>query len=91
RSSEGFKLVTRIQDEAHRFALEYHRKAREKAVITSILDQIEGIGQKRKVALLQHFGSISNIKKASVDELKQVKGMTAKSSEAVYNYLNKSL
>ncbi len=91
RSSEGFKLVTRIQDEAHRFAIEYHRKAREKAVITSVLDQIEGIGQKRKVALLQHFGSISNIKKASVDELNEVKGMTIKSSEAVYNYLNKDV
>lgn len=88
KSSEGFKLITRIQDEAHRFALEYHRKAREKSVIKSVLDQIDGIGSKRKLALLTHFGSISNIKKASINELIAVDGMTKKSSEAVYNFFN---
>lgn len=88
KSSEGFKLITRIQDEAHRFALEYHRKAREKSVIKSVLDQIDGIGSKRKILLLQHFGSIDNIKRATVEELLSLNGMNKKCSESVYNYFN---
>ncbi|MCL2874664.1 MAG: excinuclease ABC subunit UvrC [Defluviitaleaceae bacterium] len=85
-SSEGFKLVTRIQDEVHRFAITYHRKLREKSAIKSILDDIPGIGGTRRKALLKHFGDIENISKASVEELADVQGMNNKAAEAVYRF-----
>ncbi len=88
KSSEGFKLITRIQDEVHRFAIEFHRKSREKTLIRSILDDIEGIGEKRKKALLKHFGSIDKIKLANIDELLNIESMNYKSAEAVYNFFN---
>ncbi|WP_250278574.1 excinuclease ABC subunit UvrC [[Clostridium] colinum] len=91
KSSEAFKLITRIQDEVHRFSIEFHRKSREKTVIKSVLDNIEGIGEKRKKALLKHFGSIDKIKNASIDELLEVDTMSKKTSEAVYNFFRKSL
>ncbi len=84
--SEGFKLLTRIQDEVHRFAIEYHRKLREKIMIKSDLDEINGIGEKRKRELLKHFGDIELIKKASIEELTVVKSMDKKSAEALYNF-----
>lgn len=90
KSSEGFKLITRIQDEVHRFAIEFHRKSREKNVIKSVLDDIDGIGQKRKKALLKHFGSIDNIKNAEVENLAQVDGMNVKSAQAVYDFFRKT-
>lgn len=89
-TSEGFKLVTRIQDEVHRFAIEYHRKLRSKAQIRSALDDINGIGAKRRKALMKHFGSIDKIKSATVEQLTEVDTMNIKSAEAVYNFFNLS-
>lgn len=70
--SEGFKLITRIQDEAHRFAIEYHRSLRTKAQVKSALDEIPGVGPARRKALMRHFGSIGEIKEASVEKLCEV-------------------
>ncbi|MBQ0043074.1 MAG: excinuclease ABC subunit UvrC [Lachnospiraceae bacterium] len=69
RNSEGFKLITRIQDEAHRFAIEFHRSLRSKAQVKSVLDDIPGIGPERRRALMRHFASIEDIKNASAEEL----------------------
>lgn len=88
KSSEAFKLITRIQDEVHRFAIEYHRKSRQNLITKSILDDINGIGEKRKKALLKHFGSIDKIKSATIDELLNVESMTYNSSKAVYDFFN---
>jgi excinuclease ABC subunit C len=87
-NSEGFKLITRIQDEVHRFAIEYHRKLREKAQIHSILDDIKGIGVKRRKALMSYFGDIEAIKRAELDELKKADGMDSRSAEAVYKFFH---
>ncbi len=87
--SEGFKLVTRIQDEVHRFAIEYHRKLHQKNQIKSILDDIKGIGKNRKKALIKHFGSIDNIRKASFEEIKAVESMTEASARAVFDFFGK--
>ncbi len=84
--SEGFKLLTRIQDEVHRFAIEYHRKLRDKNQIKSQLDDIEGVGPKRRVALLKHFGSVDNIKKATLEELCKVDGMNKSVGEKIINF-----
>ncbi|QIB26895.1 excinuclease ABC subunit UvrC [Caloranaerobacter azorensis] len=89
KNSNCFKLITRIQDEAHRFAISYHRSLRNKKLFNSQLDSIKGIGEKRKKALLKFFGSIEKIKNASIEELKSVDGMNIKSAEAVYNYFRK--
>ncbi len=83
RDSQGLYLLQRIRDEAHRFALGYHRKLRAKKSLTSILEEIPGIGPKRRQALLKHFGSIEAIRQAPVEELAAVKGMTRKAAEAV--------
>lgn len=88
-TSEGFKFLTRIQDEVHRFAIEYHRKLREKKQVHSILDDISGIGSVRRKALMKHFGDINAIRRAEVEELQQVDGMNIKSAEAVYNFFRK--
>lgn len=88
-TSEGFKLLTRIQDEVHRFAIEYHRKLREKKQVHSILDDIPGIGSVRRKALMKHFGDINAIRRAEIEELQQVDGMNIKSAEAVYNFFRK--
>lgn len=89
KHSEGFKLITRIQDEAHRFAIEYHRKLRTKTQIQSILDEIEGIGPARRKALLRHFGSVEKIRKAPIEALASVESMNVKSAEAVYSFFAK--
>lgn len=88
KNSEAFKLITRIQDEVHRFAIEYHRKMRSKAQIQSILEEIEGIGVERRRALIQHFKSVENIKIATVDDLEQVEKMNKKVAEAVYTFFH---
>lgn len=85
-SSEGFKLITRIQDEVHRFAIEYHRLLRSKEQIHSILDDIKGIGPARKKALIQHFKSIEKIKAATVEELEQVASMNHQAAVTVYQF-----
>ena len=83
RDSQGLYLLQRIRDEAHRFALGYHRKLRAKKSLASILEEISSIGPKRRQALLKHFGSIEAIRQASVEELAAVKGMTRKAAEMV--------
>ncbi len=86
KDSLEFKLVYRIQEEAHRFAISYHRSLRSKEMLKSELDEIKGIGKKRKAALLKHFKTIDNIKKASIEELAQVEGMNRRVAEDLYNY-----
>lgn len=88
KSSEVFKLVTRIQDETHRFAIEYHRNLRGKAQVKSILDDIEGIGDTRRKALMKHFGSIEAIKEASEEELATVNTMNKRSAKQVYDFFH---
>jgi len=88
RNSEGFKLLTRIQDEVHRFAIEYHRKLREKSQIHSVLDDVPGIGAVRRKALLKHFGAIEKIQEASADELALAEGMNKRAAEAVYKFFH---
>lgn len=86
RRSEGFKLITRIQDEAHRFAIEYHRSLRSQAQVKSILDDIKGIGAVRRKALMKHFKSIDAIMAASVEALVAVDGMDKRAANAVYDF-----
>ena len=90
RHGEGFKLITRIQDEAHRFAIEYHRSLRSKSQVKSILDDIPGIGPRRRKALMKKFQSLENIRNASVEELAQAEGMNQKSAEAVYLFFRQN-
>lgn len=85
---EAFRLVTRIQDEAHRFAISYHRKLRQDNQIKSILDEIKGIGAARRKALLQHFGSAEKVKEATIEELAEVKAMNRGAAEAVYHFFH---
>lgn len=89
-SSEGFRLITRIQDEAHRFAIEYHRSLRSKEQVHSILDDIPGIGDTRRKALLRKFKSVENIRDASEEELAQTESMNAGSARRVYEFFHKS-
>ncbi len=86
RHSQALYLVQRIRDEAHRFAITYHRKLRSKRNMVSVLDHIPGIGAKRRKALWDHFGSLAKIKAAEVVALSQVEGMTLPAAEAVYNF-----
>lgn len=86
KSSEGFKLLTRIQDETHRFAIEYHRQLRSKGQVKSVLDEIEGVGEKRRRALIRHFKSIDAIKGATAEEIAEVPGMNKKAAENVVDY-----
>ncbi|WP_318709956.1 excinuclease ABC subunit UvrC [Candidatus Acetatifactor stercoripullorum] len=88
--SEGFKLITRIQDEAHRFAIEYHRSLRSKGQVKSVLDDIPGVGPARRKALMRHFKSLEDIGKASVEELLQLPEMNRGSAEAVYDFFHKT-
>ncbi|QUH30087.1 excinuclease ABC subunit UvrC [Vallitalea guaymasensis] len=88
KDSEGFKLITRIQDEAHRFAIEYHRKLRSKKQIQSILDDIEGIGPKRRINLIKHFGSVEKIRQADVDDLEKTEGINRKVAQTIYDFFH---
>lgn len=85
---EGFKLITRVQDEAHRFAIEYHRSLRGQAQIKSVLDEIEGVGPARRKALMKYFMDIDAIKKAEVEELKKADGITQTVAQNIYNYFH---
>lgn len=89
-SGEGFRLITRIQDEAHRFAIEYHRSLRSREQVHSILDDIPGIGDTRRKALLRKFKSVENIRDASEEELAQTESMNARSARQVYEFFHKS-
>ena len=88
RSSEGFRLITRIQDEAHRFAIEYHRSLRSKEQVHSILDDIPGIGPARRKALMKAFSSLEAIREASEEELAKVPSMNAGSAKKVFDFFH---
>ncbi len=87
-TSEGFKLITRIQDEAHRFAIEYHRSLRSKSQVKSVLDEIPGVGPARRRALMKHFNSIEEIREADVDELSAVPEINARAAEEIYRFFH---
>lgn len=90
RDSEGFKLITRIQDEAHRFAIEYHRLLRSKGQVHSILDDIPGIGPSRRKDLMRHFQGIDEIKAATVEELAGLPTMNEKAAKQVYGFFHET-
>lgn len=89
KDSEAFKLITRIQDEAHRFAIEFHRKLRSQGQVHSVLDDISGIGPARRKALMKHFMNLEAIKNASVEELKAIPSMNENSAVEVYKFFHK--
>ena len=86
KNNTALHLLQQVRDESHRFAITYHRKLRSKNIQASSLDDIVGIGKKRKISLLKEFGSVDNIKKASIEELAKINGMNLKTAENVYNY-----
>lgn len=85
---QGFRLITRIQDETHRFAIEYHKLIRSKTQVHSILDDIPTIGESRRKALMRHFDSLDDIRGATVEELRKVPGMNARSAQAVVDFFH---
>ncbi len=88
RNSEGFKLITRIQDEAHRFAIEYHRSLRSVSQIKSVLDDVPGVGPVRRKALMRHFKSIDELKNADVETLSQLEEIPPNIAEAIYRFFH---
>lgn len=84
--SEGFKLITRIQDEAHRFAIEYHRSLRSKTQVKSVLDDIPGVGPARRKALMRYFKSLEEIRQASVEELMEIPEMNERTAEEIVTF-----
>lgn len=91
RHSEGFKLITRIQDEAHRFAIEYHRSLRSKTQVKSVLDDIPGVGPARRKALMKAFKSIDEIKEATAEELAEKAGLPQNTAEEIYAFFRKEM
>lgn len=89
--SEGFHLITRIQDETHRFAIEYHKSLRTREQVHSVLDDIDNIGPVRRRALMKYFTDIHSIKEAPVEELLKVEGMDMRSAQCVYDYFHKKI
>ena len=87
--SEAINMITALQDETHRFAITYHKLLRSKEQVHSILDEIEGIGPKRRKALLLHFKNIEAIKSASIEDLTSAPGMNRAAAEKVYEFFNK--
>ena len=88
RNSEVFGMITRLQDEAHRFAITYHKQLRGKEQVHSILDDIKGVGPARRKALMQHFKEIGRIKDAAVEELSAVEGVTPQVAEEIYRFFH---
>lgn len=88
RHSEGFKLITRIQDEAHRFAIEYHRSLRSKGQVKSILDDIPNIGPGRRKALMRRFKGLEAVREATLEELEATEGMNSRSAKSVYEFFH---
>ena len=86
--SEGFKLITRIQDETHRFAIEYHRSLRSKAQVHSRLDEIPGVGPARKKALMRTFRSVEEIMQADREELARIPEIPEETAESIYRYFH---
>ena len=91
RHSEGFKLITRIQDEAHRFAIEYHRSLRSKTQVKSVLDDIPGVGPARRKALMKAFKSIDEVKNATAEELAEKAGLPQNTAEEIYTFFRKEV
>ena len=91
RQSEGFKLITRIQDEAHRFAIEYHRSLRSKEQVHSVLDDIPGVGPTRRKALMKAFSNIGDIKEASIEELEKIPNIPRNIAEEIYSFFHSSV
>ena len=89
RTSEGFRLITRIQDEAHRFAIEYHRQLRGKGQVHSILDDIPEIGPARRKDLMRHFQSLDEIKNVTEEQLMELPSMNEKAARSVYNFFHR--
>lgn len=90
KNSEVFGMITRLQDEAHRFAITYHKLLRGKEQVKSILDDIKGVGPARRKALMQHFKEIDKIKSATVEELQVVEGITLKVAEEIYSFFHEA-
>ena len=88
RNSEGFKLITRIQDEAHRFAIEYHRSLRSKAQVKSVLDEIPGVGPSRRKALMRRFRSIEEVKNADVETLAGLDEIPESVARGIYDFFH---
>lgn len=88
KGSEAILMITALQDEAHRFAIEYHRQLRSKNQVHSVLDEIPGVGPARRKALIKHFKDIENIKNASLDELVQVEGIPASTARYIYDFFH---
>jgi excinuclease ABC subunit C len=86
--SEGFKLITRIQDEAHRFAIEYHRSLRGKSQVKSVLDQIPGVGEARRKALMRRFASLKELQNAQLDELQAIPEIPERVAQDIYHYFH---
>ena len=89
RHSEAFRLITRMQDEAHRFAIEYHRSLRRKTNVRSVLDEIKGVGPARRKALMRHFDSLSEIKNASVEQLLEIPEINESCAQEIYGFFHK--
>ena len=89
KGSEAILMITALQDEAHRFAIEYHRQLRSKNQVHSVLDEIPGVGPARRKALIKHFKDIENIKNASLEELQKVEGIPASTARYVYEFFNR--
>lgn len=87
-TSEGFKLITRIQDEVHRFSIEYHKKLRSKAQVQSVLDEIKGVGKERKKALIRHFGGMEKLSLAQLAEIEQIPGIPKDVASHIYNHFH---
>ena len=86
--SEGFKLITRIQDEAHRFAIEYHRSLRSKTQVKSVLENIPGVGETRRKALMRHFKSIEEMKNAGVEQFAEIPGIPENIARGIYQFFH---
>lgn len=89
KTSSLLLFITKVQDEAHRFAINYHRSLRRETTLSSILEEIPGIGEKRRIALFKHFRGIKGIKDATIEELLKVEGLNKKNAEDIYNYFRK--
>ena len=85
--SASLYLIKQVRDEAHRFAITFHRELRDKAMTVSILDEVEGVGPVRKRAIMKHFGSMKRLRAASVEEIAAVKGVSADVAQAVFDTL----
>ena len=89
RNSPALHLIQRLRDEAHRFANAYHQKLRKRRIQESVLDEFSGLGEKRKLALLQYFGSMQRLRQAAVDEIAAVTGIGPRTAAALKNYLDR--